>query len=395
MKLRSIIENKNIRNKKVFLRVDFNVAIEKGKIVEAYRIDRSLPTIKYLLDQKNQVIIGTHFGRPEGKFDKKYSLAPIVRLLKSKMKKIPVSFITEPLTEAATIEKIRKSQKSVVILENLRFYPGEEDNDLNFAKILAGLADVYVNDAFAVCHRQAASTVAITKILPSYAGLNLLDEVKFLSQTLKPKKPAIAIVGGVKLDSKFGVIKNFLKKYDKILTGGGVANLMLQAQGYKIGGSITDKNFLTDAQKLKNNKKIFVPSDFIVANAKNTKQIYYKRSVWGKVLAKKDEMILDIGTDTVKQYANEIEKAKTIVWVGPMGKIDDPRFSGASEFLARIIASHSLDKGVMSVVGGGETVAVINRIKVDEKITFISTGGGAMLEFLEGKILPGVKPLIK
>jgi phosphoglycerate kinase len=277
----------------------------------------------------------------------------------------------------------------------LRFYPGEEANDSKFAKMLAGLADVYVNDAFAVCHRKAASTVAITKFLPSYAGLNLLDEVKFLSQALKPKKPAIAIVGGVKLDSKFGVVKNFLKKYDKILTGGGVANLLLEALGFKIGGSITDEKFAAAAKTLCRNKKVVVPSDFMVADAETKNKIHYTRAVWNRQIADKHEMILDIGTDTAKLFADEIEKAKTIVWAGPMGKTDDRRFSGGSEFIARLIGARSRNRTVMSVVGGGETISVVNRVKGGEAISFISTGGGAMLEFLEGKVLPGIKPLIK
>ena len=391
MKLRSIKEVKNLKGKRVFLRVDFNVALKGTKVIEDYRIERVVPTIKYLLKNKCQVIIGAHLGRPAGVYDSKVSLRPIHRVLQKYMGATKVKFETSAFDENL-IKKIHGSQARLILLDNLRFHFGEEKNDPQFAELLSELGDIYVNDAFGVCHREAASVSAITKLLPSYAGLNLLDEVKYLSLAMTPPSPAVAIIGGIKLDSKFGVIKNFLKKYDKILVGGGVAHVFLKGEGYEIGDSLYDPAYFEAAKKIKNNKKIVRPVDFIIADTATKRKIKYAALSGGKKICDIGEMILDIGPETVKRYVAELQSAKTVVCGGPMGMIDMKEFSNGSVALVKAVAKK---KRQLAIAGGGETITVINRLRLGKKFNFISTGGGAMLEFLEGKQLPGIKPLLK
>jgi phosphoglycerate kinase len=391
MKLRSIKEVKNLKGKRVFLRVDFNVALQGTRVIEDYRIERVVPTIKYLLKNKCQVVIGAHLGRPAGAYDSKFSLKPIHRVLQKYMGATKVKFETAAFDEKL-VKKIKGSSARVILLDNLRFHFGEEKNDLQFAQLLASLGDIYVNDAFGVCHREATSVSAITKLLPSYAGLNLLNEVKYLSSAMTPPQPAVAIIGGIKLDSKFGVIKNFLKKYDKILVGGGVAHVFLKSEGYEIGDSLYDPAYFEAAKKIKNNKKIVRPVDFIVADTATKRQIKYATLTADKKICDTGEMILDIGPETVKRYVAELQSAKTIVCGGPMGMIDMKEFSNGSVALVKAVVQK---KRQLAIAGGGETITVINRLRLGKKFNFISTGGGAMLEFLEGKKLPGIKPLLK
>jgi phosphoglycerate kinase len=391
MKLKSIKELKNLKNKTVFLRVDFNVAMSGKKITEEYRIDRVLPSIRFLIKNDCRIVIGAHLGRPEGKLNSLFSLQPVFNLLKKKLAGQKMFFAKGNIENEKIRESIKKNKARIILLENLRFYKGEEKNDLKFAKKLADLAEIYVNDAFAVCHRQAASLVAITKYLPSFAGLNLLDEVKFLTSAINPAKPAVALVGGIKLDSKFGVIKNFLGKYSKILVGGGVAHLLLKSNDCAIGSSVTDQKFEKPARRLKNNAKIVLPVDFVIADAKSKKKVRYHKLIWGKEICEKDEMILDIGPQTIKLFEKLLNKAKTIVWAGPLGLTDNKKFARGSELIANFISQQKS----ITIAGGGETIAVINNLNLGNKFSFISTGGGAMLEFLEGKLLPGIKPLLK
>jgi len=391
VKLRSIKEAKNLTGKKVFLRVDFNVAMKGTKVLEDFRIQRVVPTIKFLIKNKCQVIIGAHLGRPNGVVDPKLSLRPISKVLQKYLGKIPVKFIADSF-DNQLVTRVGKIQSSVILLENLRFHFGEEKNDMQFAALLAGLADIYVDDAFGVIHREAASLCTITKLLTSYAGLNLIDEVKFLSESLTPPTPAAAIIGGIKLDSKFGVIEKFLKKYDKILVGGGVAHVFLKAKGYEIGDSIYDPQYFDQAIRLAKNKKIMTPVDFIVADAATKKKKHYVKLAHGTTICDIGEMILDIGPETVKLYSEAILKMQTVVCGGPMGLIDMKEFSGGTEKLMRAVTAK---KRKLLIAGGGETIAVIDRLKLSKKFNFISTGGGSMLEFLEGKTLAGIKPLIK
>lgn len=393
MKLKSIKQIKNLKGKTVFLRADFNVAIKNNQVFEDYRIDRTLPTIKFLLKNKCKVIIGTHLGRPEGQWDEKFTLKPVVALLKKKMKGVSISFVSKKFDEKL-ISQVKKSCSSVVVLENLRFNAGEEKNDLQFAKYLASMADVYVNDAFAVCHRRGASLTGIVNFIPGYAGLNLLNEINFLSKARNPKKPAFAFIGGVKLDSKFGVISQFLKKYNKIFVGGGVANTILKARGYNIGSSVFDEQYLNQAKKLSQNK-VIVPQDFVVVKKNDHTKKRYQKLEWGKMICEADEQILDVGMETIRNIAQEIKKAKTLVWGGPFGLIDEKPFEKSSVMLAKTLSMITKNNKAVSVVGGGETIASVNMASVAKKISFISTGGGAMLEFLEGKELPGISVLQK
>lgn len=390
MKLKSIKQFTKIKQKKILLRLDLNAPIKNNKVLDDFRIKRSLPTIKYLLKNKAQIIIISHLGRPEGKKVKSLSLKPVYLDLRKKLRNQSLQFIKEDINLEKTRQKINCSKKSIIFLENLRYYPGEKKNSLDFAKNLAKLADCYVNDAFAVCHRRVASVCAVTKYLKSYAGLNLLDEVKFLSKALKPRKPAVAIIGGVKIKSKFSVIKNLQKKYNKIIPVGGVANLFLAAQNYQVGSSVLDEKFLSRA-KIIFNKKIILPQDFVVADKKTKRKVRYQKLIWGKNLCGQNEMILDLGPMSQENIMKILTKTKTIVWAGPVGFIEDKLFAHASEQLAKFLA-YTKNKTV--IVGGGETISVVNKLKLQNKMTFVSTGGGAMLEFLTGDTLPGLLSLI-
>jgi len=380
--------SKQIKNKRVLVRVDFNVAMKGNKVIEDYKISRSLPTIKQLLKQGNKVIIISHLGRPDGKWVNYLSLEPVVKLFR-KLIKQTVTFKKEKL-DKKLVEAVNKSKANLIVLENMRFYPGEKANDKKFSELLSSLADVYINENFASSHRDYASVTGVAKLLPSYAGLNLIEEVKFLEKALKPKKPAIAFIGGAKIKNKFGVLENFLKKYNKVMVGGGIANTILAATGHVIGSSIVDLEFITKAKKLPKNK-IILPVDFVIAKKNDHSKIRYHKTSWGTELCEKDEMILDVGIESLGLFSKEIAKAKTIVWGGPFGLMGEKPFDKGSVALAKMIANSK----ATSIVGGGETTASVNMARVGKKITFISTGGGSMLSFLEGKTLPGLKALEK
>jgi len=397
MKLRTLKDLKNLKNKTVLVRVDYNVALKHGKILEPERIERSFPTINYLLKKKAKIILLSHLGSPAGKVVKKLSLRPVAIYLDSKAKK-PVYFIDDCLGEKVKqkIKKLKTGQ--ILLLENLRFYPGEEKNDAKFAHELASLGDFYINEAFSVCHRAHASVSALAKLLPAYAGFNLADEVNNLNKILQGfKKPALAIIGGIKISTKIKVIENFLKKYNYVLIGGALANNFLAAQKINIGQSVYEKDFVPLAKKIiqRANGKLILPIDFRTCrNLKGRGNIKtVKISELNKIKSKKF-YITDIGLRTELYFNRYIKKAQTLVWNGPMGMFEIPAFSHGSDFIAQNIALVS--KGpAFGVVGGGETIALIDQLKIKNWFDFVSTAGGAMLEFLEGKVLPGIKPLIK
>lgn len=391
LKLISDLPKKELAAKTVFLRLDLNVLIKAGKVQEDFRLRQSLPMINYLLARKCKIIIGSHLGRPPGRQIKALSLAPVAKRLKELLPKVKIKFIDKNIEDKKVVNKIDFSRVDIIFLENLRFYYCEQSSDCFFTKVLAGLAEIYINEAFGVCHRKTASTVGITKYLPSYAGLNLAKEVDFLQKALYPKKPAIAIIGGVKIESKFGTIKNLLNKYNKILVGGGIANLFLQAAGYEIGASIIDRNYLKKAKQLISDK-IVLPIDFVIADKKTKTKIRYHKLKWGKQICRADEMILDIGPKTVVKFFNTLKHAKTIVWAGPVGMVDEPDFAKGTINLAKSIAKLT-SRHCLTIAGGGETIFALNLAKAIDKYSFVSTGGGAMLEFLEGKNLPGLEAL--
>ena len=369
-----ILSDLIIKDKRVLLRVDFNVPLDANKKVkDATRIEEALPTIKYLLaHEAKQIIILAHFGRPKGKVNEEMRLAPVAEKLQ------------ELLGEQVFYSKdLTVPTGRVALLENIRFYAGEEKNDPEFSKQLAGLADVYVNDAFGTAHRAHASTEGVAHLLPHAAGLLMQKEVENLTKVLtKPEHPVVAIIGGAKISTKIQLIKNLLPKVDSLLLAGALANTVLLAQNHKVGKSLVEAGLTSTVKDLLDNK-LRLPVDVITAFKAEAGGEIHTRAV-GEVLA--GEMILDIGPDTVSMYSELISKAKTVVWNGPMGLFEIPDFSKGTLEIAKAVANSQ----AYSVIGGGETVEAVKGMGLADKISFISTGGGAMLEFLGGKNLPGV-----
>ncbi|MBI5077384.1 phosphoglycerate kinase [Candidatus Falkowbacteria bacterium] len=392
MKLRTIQEA-DIKNKRVLLRVDFNVPVGNNKIKDEYKIDCALATINLLLRKgARQIIIISHFGRPRGKRIKSMSLRPVFRALKRKIQSVHVKFVVDKIDERLG-KKIERISARIILLENVRFEKGEDENDDKLAREIASFADVYVNDAFACSHRKAASITAIAKYLKSYAGLNLLKEVSYLTSALAPRKPALALIGGAKIESKLPMIKNFLKIYDYILVGGGVANTILAGLNYKVGKSLVDKEYLKDARLLAKSRKLIIPKDVVISNGdKNGSTRVVRISAEHKICSA-NEQILDIGPKTIIYYSSLIRQAQTIIWAGPMGQIENPKFKHGTIALAKIIGARASGKA-LGMAGGGETLMAIHQSKMGRYYDFISTGGGAMLEFLSGKKLSGIDALI-
>ncbi|MBU1131592.1 phosphoglycerate kinase [Patescibacteria group bacterium] len=387
MKIRSIKSTKDLKGKKVLLRVDFNVPLKKGKIIDDFRIKSGLPTIKYLLNKGAAVIILNHLGRPKGKVTAELSNKPVSQRL-SKLLKKKVIQLDEVVgaKSSKTVKSLKLGQ--IVMLENVRFHHREEKNCKRLARTLASYADLFVNDAFAVCHRKASSVSAITEYLPSYAGLLLESEIENLSKVLESKvKPKVAIIGGAKLETKVKVITNLLKKMDYVLVGGAIANNFFKAKGYEVGKSLVDDEYVPVAKKLLKNKLI-IPEDVAVAKKISAKS---KSIVKPANQVNQSEIILDIGPKSVKKFTTIIKKSKMVVWNGPLGYFEIAKFKKASSQIAKAIAGSKTE----SIIGGGETVQLIEGLGLKNKFSFVSTGGGAMLEFLEGKMLPGIRPLVK
>lgn len=385
MKLRSI--NKvQLKNKKVLLRLDLNVPIKNGRVPinGQERIWRSLPTIKYLLAKKASIIIVAHLGRPDGKVVEKYSLKPVANALQ-KILGQPVNFWSGDFVDyIAESEKLKPGQ--VVLLENIRFYPAEQKGDKAFAKKLSQLADIYINDAFGNIHRTDASMLAITYYLPSYAGFLLQEEIKNLSSILASRQGLAVILGGAKISSKIALIKKFNKIADHIFIGGAMANTFLKSQGYELGQSVFDQDQLKTAQKLAS-KKMFLPQDLVVANSLEAK--ISQNVTVDKV--PKSAYIVDLGPQTIRHYLQNLAKARLIVWNGPLGYFENKLFiKGSKNLLNGILKTRA-----KIIIGGGETVELLNSLHLEKKVSFVSTGGGAMLEFLEGKKLPALERLKK
>ena len=380
----------DLRDKTVFLRVDFNVPIDQGKVAESHRIDSALPTIQLILQRAKQVVIASHLGRPDGKVIAKYSLAPVRRHLEHALGQ-PV--VLAPDCIGADVERIVRNEKNrIVLLENLRFHKEEEKNDTNFARALASLAEVYVDDAFGAAHRAHASISGMTPFFKAKAaGLLLQKELDYLSPLLaNPSKPFVTILGGAKISDKIGVIRNLLPKVDTLLIGGGMAYTFLKAQGLEIGKSLLEQDKLSLATDLLNEAashgvKMLLPVDHVTGDREKKNPA----NLGAQIPA--DRMGLDIGPETTKRFAEEIKKAKLVLWNGPVGLFEIPPYDQGSRTLARHLAE--LYPNITSVIAGGDTVAAVNAAGVETKITHLSTGGGATLEFLEGKELPGIKAL--
>lgn len=376
--------------KTVLLRVDFNVPLKGKKVTDNYKIKKSLVTIKNLIEKGAKVVIVSHLGRPTG-VEKKLSLKPVAEELgKFLQKKISLLGVTDFTKTKVAINKLVPG--SVVLLENIRFLKGESDNSDKLAKDLAGLADIFVLDGFAVAHRASASVSGVAKYLPPYAGSLLEEELRGLDMVLKsPKKPMTAILGGIKMETKIPVLKNFLKQADYILVGGGIVNTYLWAKGYKIGSSIIDKKFKKEILEYCSKKKVILPVDVVVGSAdgKNARAMLVKN-----LSLKSGESIFDIGPQSIMLFSKYIKKAKTIVWNGAMGNFEQHPYHYGTYSISHLVASQS-KREAFGVVGGGETIEVLSKLSLLHDIDLASTGGGAMLEYLGGKKLPGVEALKK
>lgn len=378
----------DVKGKRVLVRVDYNVPIKDGKVGDDTRIQAAMPTLTYLLDHGAAVILCSHLGRPKGGPDPKYSLRPVADYLSKQLGK-PVAFAEDCIGPVA--EKAAKALKpgEVLLLENTRFHPEEEKNDQGMAKQLASLAEIYVDDAFGSAHRAHASTEGVAHYLPAVAGFLLEKEIRYLGQAIAdPKRPFIAILGGAKISDKIGVIRNLLTKADQILIGGGMANTFFKAQGYPVGDSLVEDEALDTARQLVADgmAHLRLPVDVVIGDkfAEDA-----KKKVMDMSPVPDGWRILDIGPKTVAAYSKAVHGSGTVVWNGPMGVFEFPEFAKGTFELAKAVAG----SGATTVVGGGDSVAAIMESGLADKITHISTGGGASLEMLEGLTLPGVAAL--
>jgi len=391
--MRSIKDEPNLNGKKILLRLDLNVPLNNGKITDTTRIDKTIPTISFLLKNKAKIIVLSHIGRPKGKIVTELSLKPVCEYLKNKINE-NVRLITKNLKKIDSNDLFNNQDEKIVMLENLRFYEEEERNNNEFAKHLANLADIYVNDAFSCSHRAHASIFEITKCLPSYSGLQLNIEINALNKvTSEIKRPITCIIGGSKISSKINIIKNLIPKFDSIIIVGAMANNILKYKGYNIGKSMQEHNCDKIIEEIfslsmKENCKIIYPEDVTVGkNLSGSPEIKGVNDIF------EDELILDIGPKSIKNINNIIEKSSTILWNGPAGYFENPNFAkGSLEIVKKIIEKNEANT-IYSVAGGGDTVALLNSVDAVNNFDFVSTAGGAFLEYLEGKELPGIKAL--
>tara|TARA_B100001741_G_scaffold257062_1_gene219944 strand:- start:202 stop:1380 length:1179 start_codon:yes stop_codon:yes gene_type:complete len=391
--MNNIKDQENLNKKIVLLRLDLNVPLKNGIITDETRIDKILPVIKFLINNNALIVIISHIGRPNGKVNNDLSLKPICKNLGKKINK-KIRIINDNIFELKKDDLFKNSEDQIVFLENIRFYKEEEENDIFLAKHLASLGDLFVNDAFSCSHRAHSTISKITEFLPSFAGLQLETEINALKKvTTEIKKPITCIIGGSKISTKIGVIKNLIPKFDNIIIVGGMANNILNFKGNHIGKSIKEEN----CEKII--KEIFETSKYHSCNIIYPKDVMVGKNVDDKSQVKKldkienDELILDIGPDTVNEIKNIIKISKTVLWNGPAGYFENPNFANGSYEIAKAIIKKNKERSIYSVVGGGDTVALINQMNAIKNFNFVSTAGGAFLEYLEGKELPGIKAL--
>ena len=391
--MRSIRNERSLRDKKILLRLDLNVPLDKEKISDTTRIDKILPTLKFLNEQKAKIIILSHVGRPRGKVLKELSLKPICENLQEQLG-LSVKLISQNINEIKNKNFFDNFNEKILMLENIRFYAEEEKNDNKFARHLASLGDLYVNDAFSCSHRAHASIVEISKFLPSFSGLQLDLEINALTKiTSEITKPITCIIGGSKISTKIEIIKNLIPKFDNIIIVGGMANNFIEYFGHNIGKSIKEKNCAPIIEEIislskKEKCEITYPEDVLVSKDLNGS---CKKKELNEILD--DEMILDIGPKTINKVTNIINSSNTILWNGPAGYFENPNFANGSIEIAKTIINNNKLNKIFSVVGGGDTVSLLNSIKAVDSFNFVSTAGGAFLEYLEGKKLPGITAL--
>lgn len=388
MKLKSIREIK-VNGKRILMRVDFNVPVKNGKISDDSRIKKALPTIKYLLDNEAKIILMTHFGNPKPENKHNFKVDLIAKRLSELLNK-PVKKLDDCIGESVKNEVSSMKNGDIILLENTRFYKEEKKNDPEFSKKLAESGEIYVNDAFGTAHRAHASTAGVAEYLPAYAGFLMEKEIKALSfATHNPEKPYYAILGGAKVSSKIPVIENLLPKVDKLIISGGMVFTFLKAKNVSIGNSLLEENYIELCKKYIENfkEKLIFPVDYVIA-----KEVSENSEI--KISENIPEAYkgLDIGPKSLSLFKEELKNGKTIVWNGPMGVFEIPEFAKGTFELAKFLSEL---KDAKVIIGGGDSAAAIKEIGLEDKIYHVSTGGGASLEFLEGKTLPGIKPLLK
>lgn len=386
------IKDVDVRGKKVLVRVDFNVPLHEGAVTDDTRVRAALPTLRYLVDHDARVIVMSHLGRPKGQPDPQYSLRPVRRVLQRLMGR-NVVFVDDIVGKEATEAVSRMVDGEILMLENVRFHPGESSNDPEFSRALADLADIYVNDAFGAAHRAHASTVGVTGFLPAVAGLLLARETETLTEMLaSPDRPFVAILGGSKVSDKFGVIDRLLESVDTLVVGGGMCFTLLVAKGVGVGKSLVESEWVEPAKAMldkvaNNGVELLLPIDFVVSDAIAEDA---ETKIVGREEIPADMMGLDIGPATIELFSGAIGDAKTVFWNGPMGVFELTPFESGTRKIATAVTRNNR---AVSVVGGGDSVAALRKFDLEGRVTFVSTGGGASIKLLEGSKLPGVEAL--
>ena len=391
------LDRVELQGKKISLRADLNVPMSRGKVTDDTRIKRFIPTLEYLNNAGAIVIVTSHLGRPKGKFNAEMSLKPVAALL-AQLSKLKIEFIEESVGQEAVAKTKGMRSGEVALLENLRFHIEEEANDAKFARQLADHADIYVNDAFSAAHRAHASTHAISKFLPSYAGPSMVAELEALQTVLGyPKRPVTAIIGGAKVSSKIDVLQHLVPRMDKLIIGGGMANTFLLAKGISIGKSLVEFDLVETARAILGKAEecgceILLPVDAVIANTLSTDAFF--KTVHIDHVAE-DQMILDVGPDSIELFKNHLRTCQTLLWNGPLGAFEVKPFGEGTFAVAKQAAKLTKTGKLLTVAGGGDTVAALNVAEVTELFSYVSTAGGAFLEWLEGKKLPGVSVLLE